>query len=135
MIARIVLFSAYWNIVWCIKTNFLFKYCMQWLQEYYFLDVGTFCDESKHILLWSDQCSNITRLLFSTWWNILWCIKTNILLKYFMQWLQEYCFPPVGTFSDESKRIFISSIVCNAYKNTISCMLEHCVMHQNKFSF
>ena len=28
-----ILFSACWNIVWCIKTNFLFKYFMQWLQE------------------------------------------------------------------------------------------------------
>ena len=48
VIARI-LFYVCWNIVWCIKTNFLFKYCMQWLQEYCFLHVGTFSDESKRI--------------------------------------------------------------------------------------
>ena len=117
--------------------NNFFKYCMQWLQEYCFLHVGTFCDVSKQIFfwsivcndckntvfqmlgpslinenkfsievtnaviagvlfssswdIWSDECSNIARLLFSTWWNIVWCIKTNFLLKYCMQWLQEYC--------------------------------------------
>ena len=141
---------------------------MQWLQEYYFLDVGTFCDDSKHILLWSDECSNITRLLFSTWWNILWCIETNFLLKYCMQWLharilfstcwdllwwiktnfrlkycmqycmqwlKEYCFLHVGTFCDASKWIFFWSLVCNDCKNTVFHMLEHCVMHQNKLIF
>ena len=46
LIARI-LFYVCWDIVWCIKTNFLFKYCMQWLQEYCFLHDGTFSDESK----------------------------------------------------------------------------------------
>ena len=52
MIARI-LFSACWNIVWCIKTNLRFEYCMQWLQEYNFLHVGTFCDASKRIFFWN----------------------------------------------------------------------------------
>ena len=54
VIARII-FSACWNIVWCIKTNFLSNYCMQWLPEY---------------------------ILFSSCWDILWCIITNFLLKY-----------------------------------------------------
>ena len=81
------------------------RWQMQLFQEYYFLHVGTFCHESKQILFWSDECSNIAWLLFSNWWNILWCIKTNFLLKYCMQLLQEYCFPHVGTFSDEAKLI------------------------------
>ena len=110
MIARI-LFSGCCNIVWCIKTNFLFKYCMQYLQEYDFLHIvmhqNTFCFEVY-------ECSNIARLLFSTWWNIvwyiktmyaviarvlfsscwdiLWCIKTNLVWRCQMQWLQEYSF-------------------------------------------
>ena len=134
---------------------------MQWLQEYYFLHVGKFCDESKQICFWSIVCSDckntifcmlehcvivrskqifylsivcsdckntifcmlghfvmhqnkfsfqvlyevIARILFSTWWNIVWCIKTNFLFKYCMQWLLKYFFLHVGTFSDESKRI------------------------------
>ena len=185
MIARIV-FSSCWVILWCIKTNFLLKYCMQWLQEYCFLDVATLCDASRQIffscivcsicksmisfILWcikthfvlkfmnavilQDYCflpdgtlcgaskrfffevmyAVIARVLFSSCWGILWCIKTNLvwrwqmqwlqkykifyvcwtivwcfktnfLFKYCMQWLQEYCFLHVGTFSDESKRI------------------------------
>ena len=67
-----LMFSGCCNIVWCIKTNFLFKYCMQYLQEYDFLHIvrhqNTFCFEVY-------ECSNIARLL-STWWNIVWCIKT-----------------------------------------------------------
>ena len=43
MIARI-LFSTCWNLLWWIKTDFLLNYCMQWLQEYYFLHVGILCD-------------------------------------------------------------------------------------------
>ena len=85
-------------------------------------------DESKHILFSSDEYSNIAKLLFSTLWNIVWSIKTNFLLKYYMQWLQEYCFPHVGTFSDGSKRIFFWIIVCNDCKNTIFCMSEYCVI-------
>ena len=73
VIARII-FSACWNIVWCTKTYFLLKDCMQWLKEYCFIHV----------------------------WDILWCIKTNFLLKYCMQWLKEYCFIHVWAFSDES---------------------------------
>ena len=109
IIARI-LFSTCWDLLWWIKTDFLLNYCMQWLQEYYFLHVGilcdcmqwlqeyyflhvgTFCDESKHIFFWSDEYTNIARLLFSTWWNIVWCIKTHFLLKNSMQWSQEYYF-------------------------------------------
>ena len=109
---------------------------MQWLQEYYFLHVGTFevmnavilqdycflpdgtlCDASKRIFFWSIVCSDckntvfhmlgpslmnqnefslevtnavIARILFSACWDILWCIKTNFLFKYYMKWLQEY---------------------------------------------
>ena len=47
----------------------------------------------------------VARVLFSSCWDILWCIKSNFLLKYCIQWLQDYCFPHVGTFSDESKWI------------------------------
>ena len=99
------LFSACWDLLWLIKTNLVLRWQMQWMQEYYFLHVGTFCDASKQTLFWSDECSNIAGLLFSTWWNIVGCIKTNFLLKYCMQWLQEYYFPHDETFSDESKRI------------------------------
>ena len=102
------------------------------LQDYCFLPNGTFCDASKLIFFWSIVCSDckntifcmlghfvmhqnkfsfqvlyevIARILFSTWWNIVWCIKTNFRFKYCMQWLLKYCFLHVGTFSDESKRI------------------------------
>ena len=125
-------FSSCLDILWCIKTNFLLKYCMQWLQEYCFLDVATLCDASRQIFFSSIVCS----ICKSTISFILWCIKThfvlkfmnavilqdycflldvtlcdvwwfktNFLLKYCMQRLQEYCFPHVVTFSDESKRI------------------------------
>ena len=84
------------------------------LQDYCFLPDGTLCDASKRILC--SDCKNtvffmlghfvmhqnqflfevlytmIARILFSTWWNIVWCIKMNFLLKYCMQWLQEYWF-------------------------------------------
>ena len=155
MIARI-LFYVCWDIVWCIKTNFLFKYCMQWLKEYCFLHVGTFCDASKRIFFWSlvcNDCKNtvfnmlehcvmhqnefsfevlyamITRILFSACWNILWCIKTNFLLKYWMDgWIY--------LLLHKALLFYSRSIVCNDCKNsTILCILEHCVMHQNKFSF
>ena len=89
MIARIVVFLACCNIVWCIKINFILKYCIQWLQEYYFPHVGTFSDEPK----------------------------------------------PDGTLWDTSKWIFFWSLVCNDCKNTVFHMLEHCVMHQNKLIF
>ena len=49
--------------VWCIKTNFLFKYCMQWLQEYCFLHVGTFCDASKRIFFWSLVCNDCKNII------------------------------------------------------------------------
>ena len=49
----------------------LFKYCLPWLHGYYFLDVGIFCDESKHILFWSDVCSKIIILLVSTWCSVI----------------------------------------------------------------
>ena len=61
----------------CIKTNFLFKYCTQWLQEYCFCILGPslmnfalqkYCFEVLNVV--------IARVLFSTWWNIEWCIKT-----------------------------------------------------------
>ena len=103
VIARI-LFSAYWDLLWWIlhckntilfwsvecsnskgtvfylmKTNFLFKYCMQWLQEYCFLHIGTFSDEfciARILFCFEVLNVVIARVLFSTWWNIEWCIKT-----------------------------------------------------------
>ena len=104
---------------------------MEWLQEYYFLHVGTLWDESKHILFSSDEYSNVAKLLFSTWWNIAWCIKTNFLSKYCMQWLHEYYFLHVGIFCDTSKWHFFLSIVCSDCKNSVFFMLGHFVMHQN----
>ena len=108
---------------------------MEWLQEYYFLHVGTLWDESKHILFSSDEYSNIAKLLFSTWWNIAWCIKTIFLLKYYMQWLHEYYFLHVGIFCDTSKLLFFLGIVCSDCKNSVFFMLGHFVMHQNELSF
>ena len=49
VIARI-LFSTCWNLLWWIKTNLVLRWQMQWLQEYYYLHVGTCCDGSKQIL-------------------------------------------------------------------------------------
>ena len=130
VIARI-LFSPCWNLLWWIKTNLVWRWQMQWLQEYYFMYVGTLCDASKRIFFLSIVCSDckntvfcmmepslmnqneislevtnalIARILFYVCWDIVWCIKTNFLFKYCMQWLQEYCFLHDGTFSDESKR-------------------------------
>ena len=131
VIARI-LFSTCWDLLWWIKTNLVWRWQMQWLQEYYFMYVGTLCDASKRIFFLSIVCSDckntvfcmmepslmnqnefslevtnavIARILFSACWNIVRCIKTNFLLMYCMQWLQEYRYPHVWTFSDESKRI------------------------------
>ena len=119
-------------ILWCIKTHFVLKFMNAViLQDYCCLSDGTLCDASKRFF-WSNVCSDckstvffmlgyfvmhqnqfslevtnplIARIIFSSCWDILWCIKTYFLLKYCMQWLKEYCFPHVGTFSDESKRI------------------------------
>ena len=117
---------------------------MQWLQEYYFLHVGTFCDASNRIFFWSivyNDCriivfhmlgpslmnqnefslevtNAVIAILFSACWCIVWCIKANFLLKYCMQWLQEYYFLHVGTECDASKQIFFLSIVysdCTRY--------------------
>ena len=131
VIARI-LFSTCWNLLWWIKTNLVWRWQMQWLQEYYFMYVGTLCDASKQIFFLSIVCSDckntvfcmlepslmnqnefslevtnavIARILFYVCWNIVWCIKTNFLFKYCMQWLQEYCLLHVWTFSDEWKQI------------------------------
>ena len=46
----------------------------------------------------------IVRILLSTYWDLLWRIKTN----------------------------YKTSIICNGCKNTIFWMLENCVMHQKK---
>ena len=102
LIARI-LFSACWELLWWIKINLVWRWQMQWLQEYYFMYVGTLCDVSKRIFFLSIVCSDGKNTVFCML-NIVWCIKTNFLFKYCMQWLQEYCFIPVGTFSDESKQ-------------------------------
>ena len=131
-VIAIILFSACWNLLWWIKTNLVWRWQMQWLQEYFFLHVGTLCDASKQIFFLSIVCSDckntvfcmlgpslmnqnkfslevtnavVARVLFSSCWDILRCIKSNFLLRYCMQWLQEYCFPHVGTFSDEAKLI------------------------------
>ena len=74
------------------------------------------------------------RILFSACWNIVWCIKTNFLFKYCIQWLQEYCFLHVGTFCAASKRIFFWSIVFNDCKNTVFHMLGPSLKNQNEFS-
>ena len=118
MIARI-LFSACWNLLWWIKTNLVWRWQMQWLQEYYFLYVGTLCDASKPIFL-EVMYAVIARVLFSSCWDILWCIKTNLVWRCQMQWLQEYSFSScLDIFSDLN----------------VFWMLQHCVMHQDKFSF
>ena len=90
VIAR-VLFSSCWDILWCIKTNLVWRCQMQWLQEYSF--------SSCLDILWCIKTnSRIARILFSTWCDLLLWIKT--------------------------------SIICNGCKNTIFWMLENCVMHQ-----
>ena len=107
--------------VWWFKTNFLLKYCMQWLQEYCFhmlepslINQNKFNFEETNAVIvrvlfsscWdirSDQCSNIARLLFST-------------------------------LCDKSKRIFFWSIVCIDCKNTVFHMLGPSLMNQNEFS-
>ena len=126
VIARI-LFSTCWNLLWWIKMKLVWRWQMQWLQEYYFMYFGKLCDASKRIFFLSILCSDckntvfcmmepslmnqneislevtnavIARILFYVFWEIVWCIKTNFLFKYFMQWLQEYCFLHVRTFSD-----------------------------------
>ena len=90
----------------------------------------------------------VARVLFSSCWDILWCIKSNFLLKYCIQWLQDYCFPHVGTFSDEpkpdgtlhcwmhqSELIFFWSIVCSDGKSTNFFRLAYFVINQNEISF
>ena len=46
-----------------------------------------------------------------------------------------YYFLHVGIFFDESKLIYFGGDKCSDCKDTIFCLLEHCVMHQNEFSF
>ena len=90
MITR-MLFSTSWNLRWWIKTNLVWRWQIQWLQEYYFLYVGTLSDASKPIFL-EVMYAVIARVLFSSCWDILWCIKTNLVWRCQMQWLQEYSF-------------------------------------------
>ena len=76
----------------------------------------------------------IARILFSAWWNLLWWIKTKLVWRWQMHWLQEYYFMYVGTLCDASKQIFFLSIVCSDCKNTVFCMMEPSLMNQNEIS-
>ena len=117
VIAR-VLFSSCWDILWCIKTNLVWRCQMQWLQEYSFsscLDI-LWCIKT---IFFEVLYAMITRMLFSTCWKLRWWIKTNLVWRWQMQWLQEYYFLYVGTLCDASKRIVFWSIICRDCKNTV----------------
>ena len=89
---------------------------MQWLQDYHFLHVGTWCDASKQIFFLSIVCSD--------------CKGTIFFMCMWRRFVRNQ-----NTFCDASKQIFFWSLVCNDWKNTVFHMLEHCVIHQNEFSF
>ena len=62
-----------WNIVCCIKTiSFLVLYAViaRWMDV---MDQNEFCFEVINAI--------IACVVFSTWWNILWFIKTNFLFN------------------------------------------------------
>ena len=113
VIAR-VLFSACWNMVWCIKTNFLLEYLCSDCKNTVFLMFGHFVMHQNKFSF-EVLYAMIGKILFSTCWNIMLYIKTNFRLKYCMQWLQEYCYPQVWTFSDESKRIKFGGGKCRIH--------------------
>ena len=79
------------------KTNLAWKWQMLWLQEYYFLHVGTLCDASKQIFFLSivcsdckmDGCDGSKRILF---WR-------------------DQCKNCIGIFCDSLKRIFFSMLL------------------------
>ena len=96
MIARI-LFSTCWNLLWWIKTNLVWRWQMQWLQEYYFMYVGTLCDASKRIFFLSIVCifQTILKKLLSSWrdcwgdhWQQSWREYWNKFLNIYFLYLQ-----------------------------------------------
>ena len=92
MIAKI-LFSACWNLLWWIKTNLVWRWQMQWLQEYYFMYVGTLCDASKRIVC---IFQTILKKLLSSWrdcwgdhWQQSWREYWNKFLNIYFLYLQD----------------------------------------------
>ena len=128
VIARI-LFSAWWNLLWWIKTNLVWRWQMQWLQEYDFLYVGTLCDAWKQIFFRSIVCNYCKNTVFHIFGpSLMNQIKFSLDVAN-----AGYHFLHVGIFCDESKLIYFGGDKCSDCKNTIFCMLEHCVMHQTNF--
>ena len=103
---------------------------MRWLQEYYFLHVGTLCDASKQIFFLSIVCSDCKSTIFFMWGRFVMNQNTFSFEVMNTLILQDYCFLPDGTLCDASKRI-----LCSDCKNTVFFMLGHFVMHQIEFSF
>ena len=68
--------------------------CYQIPQYYHFWGGWFHIQLKRPILFWSVECSNCKGTVF-------YLMKMNFLFKYCMQWLQEYCFLHIGTFSDE----------------------------------
>ena len=97
MIARI-LFSAWWNLLWWIKMKLAWRWQMHWLQEYYFMYVGTLCDASKRIFFLSIVCifQTILKKLLSSWrdcwgdhWQQSWREYWNKFLNIYFLYLQD----------------------------------------------
>ena len=126
-----LLFSTCWDLLWWIKMNLVWRWQMQWLQEYYFLHVGKLCDASKQIFFWSIVCNDCK----NTFVHILGPSLKNQ-NKFSFDVLRIICngCKNVGKLCDASKKIF-SSIVCCDCKSTIFLMLGYFVMNQNTFCF
>ena len=106
---------------------------MQWLQEYGFLHVGTFCDASKKIFFWSIICNDCKNTVFHMFRPYL-MNQNKFSLEVTNAVIARILFMYIGTLCDASKRIFFLSILCSDCKNTFFCMLVPSLMNQNKIS-
>ena len=91
----------------------------------------TLCDASKQIFFRSIVCNYCKNTVFHIFGpSLMNQIESSLEVAN-----AGYYFLHVGIFCDESKLIYFGGDKCSDCKDTIFCLLEHCVMNQDKFSF
>ena len=70
----------------------------------------------------------IAGVLFSACWDPLWWIKINVLVKYYMQWLQEYCICHLKT-----KFVLINQRRFQHAENSILAITSYNIWKENSF--
>ena len=70
----------------------------------------------------------IAGVLFSACWDPLWWIKINVLVKYYVQWLQEYCICHLKT-----KFVLINQRRFQHAENSILAITSYNIWKENSF--